>query len=163
MGSIRQCGEGIRVSGDSGASWRGTVGYGGNNMSPEERFWSKVEKSESCWMWKGKTNNSGYGSICGTSSHRFSWALFRGRIPEGMRVLHVCDIRKCVNPDHLFLGTQLQNILDAKQKGRLATGDRHRSRTHPHTTMSIREQLIESETAPNGILLLRPFIQLTIS
>jgi hypothetical protein len=90
----------------------------------EEKFWRKVLKlSCSCWVWTGSWNGWGYGrQIIGNKSvtaHRISYALHNGPIPAGLQVLHKCDIRCCVNPAHLFLGTHDDNMKDASAKGRL--------------------------------------------
>lgn len=76
-----------------------------------------------CWIWTGAINGGGYGSMCyrgrRDGAHRFSWEYHNGQsIPEGMRVLHKCDMPSCVNPEHLFLGTQSDNQIDAQTKGR---------------------------------------------
>jgi len=87
-------------------------------------FWAKVNRSHAkdCWLWQGYTNNHGYGvfSVIGhrTRAHRFAWLASRGEIPAGMEVCHHCDVTRCVNPDHLFLGTQRDNHLDSVRKGR---------------------------------------------
>lgn len=92
-------------------------------MTPEVRFWSKVQQSDGCWAWRATTDDDGYAqlSVNGRSvkAHRFSWELHFGPIPTGMRVLHTCDNPPCTNPKHLFLGTSLDNTQDALRKGRL--------------------------------------------
>jgi hypothetical protein len=73
-----------------------------------------------CWYWRGAQDHSGYGYVAAKENraHRLSWVLFKGEIPEGMKVLHKCDNPFCVNSDHLFLGTQKENVHDMIQKGR---------------------------------------------
>lgn len=75
-----------------------------------------------CWPWLGAVNSSGYANkyFGGRmeTAHRISWLIHRGPIPSGMLVLHSCDVRRCVNPKHLFLGTQLDNLRDMATKGR---------------------------------------------
>lgn len=93
-----------------------------------ERFWSRVEKSEGCWEWQGPTHD-GYGSLTrhGVSmgAHRAAWLETHGEIPDGLCVLHHCDNRRCVRPEHLFLGTRRDNAQDAQSKGRHSAGERH--------------------------------------
>lgn len=88
-----------------------------------DRFWLKVEKTEDgCWLWKGTRNVQGYGKISQggqhKGAHRIAWELTFGPIPEGMNVLHHCDNPPCVNPTHLFLGTDSENTNDCISKGR---------------------------------------------
>lgn len=105
----------------------------------EERFWEKVEKTSSCWIWTASKDGCGYGLIgMGPGrkvgkANRVSWELHNGPIPKGKCVLHHCDTPQCVNPDHLFLGTQRINALDREAKGRgnHAFGDNCGSRKHP--------------------------------
>lgn len=93
---------------------------------PLERFWAMVRKGKGCWEWQGSRLPRGYGSFrLGTRStdpkeyaHRIAWAWKNGPIPLGMRVLHHCDNPGCVRPDHLFLGTQADNVADMDAKGR---------------------------------------------
>ncbi len=90
----------------------------------EERFWRKVKKGQNheCWNWLGCYNNSGYGQVRidrkSILVHRFSWEIHKGKIPDEMCVLHKCDNPFCVNPNHLFLGTNQDNINDKMNKNR---------------------------------------------
>lgn len=96
----------------------------------EERFWAKVDKSPrptGCWEWTGSTDADGYGRLrLGTreagvaKTHRLSWELAHGHIPDGLLVCHSCDNPRCVNPAHLFLGTIKDNVVDSVSKGRRA-------------------------------------------
>lgn len=86
-------------------------------------FWTRVEKTGNCWIWTGRTLPTGYGRFWLTGrevySHRFAWEMAHGAIPVGMSVCHTCDNPSCVRSDHLFLGTQKDNMADAKAKGRI--------------------------------------------
>jgi len=90
----------------------------------DAKFFSRVEMipEGGCWVWVGLLSNSGYGKMgIGTttkSTHRWAYERFNGAIPKGKFVLHKCDNKTCVNPSHLFIGTQSDNIKDMYNKGR---------------------------------------------
>lgn len=91
--------------------------------SLQDRFEDKFDKTNSCWNWRSISNGDyGYGSFRMSEktegAHRVSWKIYKGEIPEGLFVLHRCDNRRCVNPDHLFIGTNNDNMQDMKSKGR---------------------------------------------
>ena len=88
-------------------------------------FWSRVQKSASCWTWNGCKTHDGYGRYDSkTKAHRASWMLEHGSIPAGMHVLHKCDNRSCVRPSHLFLGSHQENMKDRDIKGRGIRGEK---------------------------------------
>lgn len=91
----------------------------------EERFWDKVDKNGilGCWIWTAaRVNKYGVIGLFGkmVKAHRISWELHNGEIPNGLDVLHKCDNEYCVNPNHMFLGTQADNMHDMINKGRAA-------------------------------------------
>ena len=108
---------------------------------PEVRFWAKVRKGAGCWLWIGATADTGYG-VFNTgggrlvSAHRFSYMLETGRaLAAGECVLHRCDVRHCVRPDHLFVGSLADNNRDMKEKGRARNKPFHGS-THPRAKLT---------------------------
>jgi hypothetical protein len=82
-----------------------------------------------CWIWTATCDRCGYGAFShngvAAKAHRVSWRIHNGDIPSGMCVLHTCDVRNCVNPDHLFLGTQTDNMHDMANKNRSPVGIAH--------------------------------------
>lgn len=93
------------------------------------RFWTKVHKTEDCWFWLGARDRDGYGQFHPTGrpgvmvkAHRFAYELTVGRIPVGFLVCHHCDNPPCVRPDHLFAGTNRDNLSDMARKGRSTRG-----------------------------------------
>lgn len=110
-------------------------------MSPFDRFMSKVSRQQSesgCWLWMASCNQDGYGKFSinrkELGAHRASWQLMRGPIPSGELVLHHCDVPRCVNPEHLYLGSQADNMRDRLTRGRLRNGSEgqtHCKNGHP--------------------------------
>lgn len=95
-----------------------------------DRFWAKVQKTDSCWLWTAAKNPKGYGVFCvdkktndNEQAHRVSYRLHYGEIPDNLRVLHHCDNPTCVRPDHLFLGTDGDNMRDKVAKDRQHKGE----------------------------------------
>lgn len=102
-----------------------------------ERFLDKfdVNPETLCWEWNGGMDGRGYGRLKTgrkyTAAHRFSYTMFYGHIRVGLFVCHHCDNPPCVNPDHLFLGDNQDNMQDAARKGRIASGPRHWTHAQP--------------------------------
>jgi hypothetical protein len=122
----------------------------------KERFLQKVEKTETCWLWKAGTRSKKrdcYGAFhFGNKvidAHRVSYLFFKGEIPDKMYVCHTCDVKLCVNPDHLWLGTQQQNMQDAKKKGRLVMpeGRRFTDGNKPLNRVQSEEQVKQMKIA----------------
>lgn len=99
------------------------------NKKTQERFFKKVLKTKNCWIWTAAKNWKGYGQFgikIGPKkwkikyAHRLSYILFKGKIPKNLLVLHKCDTPNCINPKHLFLGTDMDNCKDKIKKGRIA-------------------------------------------
>lgn len=105
------------------------------------RFWAKVQKSgnDNCWNWTGACKLSGHGQLMMHSirrpigAHRISWLIHQGKIKAGLCICHHCDNPRCVNPRHLFVGSQLANIADMNSKGRHGGP---RGPEHPHAVLN---------------------------
>lgn len=118
---------------------------GGKHGTPLERFerYYIPEPNSGCWIWIGSIHkSSGYAQLMYKNgkpirAHRLSYLLFKGKIPARLDVRHTCDIRCCVNPDHLLIGTRKQNMADAEKRGRIARGFKL-----PHTKLSEQQKTI---------------------
>ena len=120
-----------------------------------KRFWSKVDKTSSpygCWLWTASTTPSGYGqfwykeTIC--RANRISWEIHKGMIPDGLHVHHNCpggDNPVCVNPDHLWLGTDQDNNTDKVNKGRQMKGANHHNAKLTEEDVEIIRHLYENK------------------
>lgn len=126
----------------------------------KNRFWKSVRKTDSCWLWTGSQDTRGYGQIviCGIlqSPHRLSWVIHHGRIPYGLHVLHKCDVRLCVNPEHLFVGTNTDNIKDKMAKQRHRFGENHnKAKLTEEEVLEIRNSYVPPPS--NKILLAKKY------
>lgn len=99
------------------------------SKTPEQRFWEKVKigKPDECWLWIAAIDTNGYGAVKHLgkkrNSHRIAYELSYGPVDRNMDIMHSCDVRLCCNPRHLSPGTRLENVHDALNKGRHASGE----------------------------------------
>lgn len=113
-----------------------------------QRFLSKVDRTDSCWIWFGATQYSGYGRFWNgtkvTGAHQFSYKTYRGNIDKGFVVMHSCDNPSCVNPDHLNVGTVKDNLQDMHKKKRNRKLDTYTSGANHHGAKLTKDQVIEA-------------------
>jgi hypothetical protein len=129
-----------------------------------DRFWKKVAKGDGCWNWIGRRNALGYGFLKALNgrrqvrAHRISWELHFGPIPDGLAVLHRCDNPPCVRPDHLFLGTQTDNMRDMWTKGRgRSDWTTHRGAGNGRAKLSEADVLAIRASTESGVALARQY------
>ena len=120
----------------------------------EERFQRKIQHTEGCWLWIGTIHkDTGYGVFQKDGqqelAHRLSWIIVNGPIPAGLFVCHHCDTPRCINPDHLFLGTRSENMKDAYHKGRVLIGPEEK--LSPEDVMNIRIMLASGRFSHRAI------------
>lgn len=130
-----------------------TRGYRGRFQPQDvaERFWRYVTKTDTCWLWTGATRPNGYGVLSiqnrAVRVHRISYEMHFGPIPAGLLVCHRCDVRNCIRPDHLFLGTYRENNHDMMAKDRFARGERAKAaKLTAADVIAIRRQYTEGAT-----------------
>lgn len=135
------CGEPIPSLNLNGTPKRfcsGACVSGSRIKSDDDRFWSRVDRSggpDACWLWIGRVMPAGYGALQSArpnkhwTAHRYSWTIANGEIPDGMCICHRCDVKLCVNPAHLFLGTVEDNVADRVSKWRTSCGETHHRAT----------------------------------
>jgi hypothetical protein len=116
-----------------------------------DRFWPKVAKGDGCWLWTAAKGHKGYGSFEHHNAHRIAYQLEYGPIPDGLFVLHRCDNPPCCRPDHLFLGTNADNMRDAFAKGRIKRlglqGERnHRAKLSAADVLEMRRRFAAGES-----------------
>lgn len=117
----------------------------------DKKFWAHVNKTDSCWLWTGILNNKGYGvsryKMHTYLAHRMSYVMENGPIPDGLIVLHICDVPSCIKPAHLRLGTQKDNMAECAAKDRSCFGERNgHSKLTPESVREMRLEYAEGTT-----------------
>lgn len=142
-------------------NWSGAARHGKFSASctQEMRFWGRVNKATptGCWIWLGCVDKWGYGDLSyegkHLQAHRLAWKLLKGE-PGDMHVLHKCDTPPCCNPDHLYLGTDLDNCHDRMRAGTQASG----GKLSPEEIRSIRSRYVKhSPRRSNAFSLAKEF------
>ena len=116
----------------------------------KKRFWAKVDKTDSCWLWTGSILRNGYGQVCFNNkmymSHRISWLLAGNTFPDGHVIRHKCRSRHCVNPEHLETGTHAENMADKVRDGTDNRGEKCcNAKLTATQVLEIRERATESQ------------------
>lgn len=125
------------------------TGTSANTGSLADRLWGRVQVGDPdvCWLWTGAVAKNGYGQYSRRYAHRLIYEAARGPIPTGLFVCHSCDTPLCVNPRHLWLGTNGDNMRDALLKGRTARGERNpQARLTPSAVQAIRQAISDGAT-----------------
>ncbi len=136
--------------------WReGGLKRAGLTPKTVARFWSKVQHTPTCWLWIAGTFKTGYGMFNAGRfadgkqdtryAHRVAFQLLKGEIPGDREIMHGCDVRRCVNPNHLNLGTSADNVHDAVKKGRMYV-------EHPNAQTFSRSIVHEAMNGPRGTI-----------
>lgn len=120
--------------------WRGSPKF----CSEKCNFMGSYKVENDCWIWRNANKKTGYGILNyhgrAISAHRYSYQIFKGEIPKKSEICHTCDNRRCVNPEHLFLGNKSINMQDAIKKGRFSNGEKHYlSKISEEIVVAIRE------------------------